>query len=64
MQSALSRIRRAVADGALKKSKLAKEAGVSLDALAGVDRDDWNPRAQTVEALTAALDRIVARLAA
>lgn len=63
MQEALDRIRRAVADGTLKKSKLAEEAGVSVDSLAGVDRVDWNPQASTVTALIGALDRIAARLA-
>lgn len=64
MRESLDRIRRAVNDGVLKKSKLAEEAGVSIDALAGVDDDGWNPKAQTVEALIGALDRISARLAA
>ncbi|MFL6864067.1 MAG: hypothetical protein ACJ8DZ_13820 [Allosphingosinicella sp.] len=64
MRESLDRIRRAVADGVLKKSRLAEEAGISIDALAGVERDDWNPTVRTVEALTGALDRIAARLAA
>lgn len=63
MQAALDRIRRAVADGTLKKSKLAEEAGVSVDVLAGVDREDWNPQTSSVTALLGALDRIAARLA-
>jgi predicted transcriptional regulator len=64
MRESLDRIRRAVSDGVLKKSKLAEEAGVSIDVLQGVDREDWDPKASTVEALTGALDRISARLAA
>ena len=64
MRDALDRIRRAVADVVLKKSKLAEEAGVSVDALAGVADETWNPRVATVEALIGALDRIAARLAA
>ena len=64
MRDALDRIRRAVADGVLKKSKLAEEAGVSIDALSGVESEDWNPRSDTVQKLIDALDRIAARLAA
>lgn len=64
MQDALDRIRRVLADGVIKKSKLAEEAGVSVDALAGAEREGWNPQARTVEALVGALDRIAARLAA
>jgi transcriptional regulator with XRE-family HTH domain len=65
MRESLDRIRRAVADGSpLKKSALAKEAGVSVDALSGVESEDWNPKARTVDALIGALDRIAASLAA
>lgn len=64
MRESLDRIRRAVTDGGLKKSKLAEEAGLRIDALTGIEKEDWNPRAATVEALTGALDRIAARLAA
>lgn len=65
MRDFIERIRRAVADGSpLKKSKLAEEAGVSVDALAGVADETWNPRVATIEALIGALDRIAARLAA
>lgn len=59
-----ARIRTAVGDGGLKKSVLAKEAGLSPEVLTGVDLDDWNPRIETLNALCAALDRIAARLAA
>lgn len=64
MRESLDRIRRAVNDSALKKSALAKEAGVSIDVLQGVDREDWDPKASTVDALIGALDRISRRLAA
>lgn len=64
MQETLDRIRRAVSDGALKKSRLAEEAGVSPDVLTDCLRDDWNPQLSTVTALIGALDRIAARLAA
>jgi len=64
MRESLDRIRRAVTDGVLKKSRLAEEAGVSIDALAGVESEGWNPKAKTVDALIGALDRIAARLAA
>ena len=58
------RSRRAVADGAIKKTKLAEEAGISAEALAYVLREGTNPRANTVQRLVDALDRIAARLAA
>lgn len=65
MHESLERIRRAVAKGSpLKKSALAAEADLSVDVLANVDSEDWNPQTATVLALTAALDRIAARLAA
>lgn len=64
MRESLDRIRRAVTEGGLKKSKLAEEAGLSTDALTGIESEDWNPKARTVEALTGALDRIAAKLAA
>lgn len=64
MTDAIDRIRRAVGDDALKNAALAREAGIRPEALVGIDDPDWNPRAKTVEALIAALDRIAARLAA
>lgn len=64
MRESLDRIRRAVTEGGLKKSKLAEEAGLSTDALTGIEDEGWNPKAKTVEALTDALDRIAAKLAA
>lgn len=63
METPRERIRRVIKDGAIKKSALAQEAGLGPDVLIGVEQDDWNPRLTTVEALTAALDRIAARLA-
>lgn len=64
METPRERIRRVVAEGAIKKSALAEEAGFRPDVLIGVDDPGWNPRASTVEALNAAIDRIAARLAA
>ena len=64
MRESLDRIRRAVTDGGLKKSKLAEEAGLGPDALTGIEDEGWNPKASTVTALTDALDRIAAKLAA
>lgn len=64
MQEHLDRIRRAVATDALKKSALAREAGLTVDTLKDVDRGDWNPQSSTVEKLIGALDRIAAKLAA
>lgn len=64
MRESLNRIRRAVNENGLKKSVLAAEAGLSIDALHGIEREDWNPRASTVTSLTDALDRIAQRLAA
>ena len=64
MRESLDRIRRAVTTNGLKKSTLADEAGLSPDALVGVESEDWNPKAKTVEALTDALDRIAQRLTA
>lgn len=62
MSEEIDRIRRAVNDDALKKSALAKEAGLRPEALVGIEKPEWNPRKNTVEALVSALDRIVARL--
>lgn len=64
MRESLDRIRRAVNENGLKKSKLADEAEMSPDVLIGIESDDWNPKAKTVEKLIDALDRISARLAA
>ena len=64
MRDSLDRIKRAVTDGPIKKNRLAEEAQLSPDVLKGIERDDWNPRSSTVEALCDALDRIAARLAA
>jgi predicted transcriptional regulator len=64
METPRERIRRVLADGAIKKSALAREAGFGLDVLTGVEDDSWNPRSATVEALVEALDRIAQRLAA
>ncbi len=65
METPRERIRRVVADGAIKKSAIAEEAGFKPDVMIGVeDATRWNPRASTVEALNAAIDRIAARLAA
>lgn len=63
METPRERIRRVIKDGAIKKTALAREAGVGLDVLTGVDDEaGWNPRASTVEQLIAALDRIAGRL--
>lgn len=63
METPRERIRRVIKDGAIKKSALAREAGVGLDVLTGVEeQDSWNPRSSTVEQLIAALDRIVGRM--
>lgn len=62
METPRERIRRVVKDGAVKKQALTDEAGFGPDVLRGVEDEDWNPRASTVEALCAALDRISERL--
>lgn len=62
METPRERIRRVIADGAIKKTALAQEAGVGSDVLVGVEDEGWNPRASTVESLAAALDRIAARI--
>jgi DNA-binding phage protein len=64
MRDSIERIRRVIADGTIKKGKLAEEAEVSPEALDNVLRDGGEPRASTVTRLTDALDRIAARLAA
>lgn len=64
MRESIDRIRRALNEGGLKKSKLAEEAGVNPDTLTDVDKPDWYPRPRTVEKLVTALDRIAQRLAA
>jgi predicted transcriptional regulator len=64
MRDAIERVRRSVREGGLKKSALVKEAGLGSDVLIGIEREEWNPRAATLIALTDALDRIAARIAA
>lgn len=64
METPRERIRRVVMDGAIKKSALAREAGLGPDVLTGVEDDGWDPRASSVDSLNAAIDRIVERLSA
>jgi predicted transcriptional regulator len=64
MNEAIARIRRAVTTDGLKKSALAAEAKIRAETLSGLEDPTWNPRVSTIRALTDALDRIAARLAA
>lgn len=49
-------IRAAWRQTGLSKSRLALDAGLSINALARLDRPDWNPSAETIEAVAKALE--------
>lgn len=57
------KIRAAVADGGIRKTELADEAGVNRKALDDVHSDEWNPQLKTLLALGDAVDRIMTRRA-
>lgn len=54
----MERVRAAVRSGAVGKRELAREAGIRDTVLIGIEAAGWNPTAQTLSALSAALDRL------
>jgi len=50
-----SDIQRAIADERITKSELARRARLPVTTLIGMDREDWNPKSSTLEALEVAL---------
>lgn len=52
-EHALRRIRAYAAHRRLAKSRLAVEAGLSRNALMGMDRSDWSPTVKTVRKIEA-----------
>ncbi len=63
MSDILEKIRTAVTTGGIQKNELATEAGVHRNSLKGIDDEDWNPRYQTLIALSNAVDAIKVRRA-
>jgi 3,4-dihydroxy 2-butanone 4-phosphate synthase / GTP cyclohydrolase II len=51
----IERIREHLRQPGVFKSKLAEQAGLHANTLAGVERDDWNPTADTLKKLEAVL---------
>lgn len=51
IDAAIARIRAFAAAKGWAKSRLAVEAGLSVNALRDFDHDDWNPRIETIRQL-------------
>jgi predicted transcriptional regulator len=64
MKAFTDSIRAAVTTGGIKKTELAAEAELHRNSLGGVERDDWDPKASTLQKLVDALEAIRARRAA
>jgi DNA-binding XRE family transcriptional regulator len=56
-------IRTAVTKGGIRKTEIAEEAGLHVNSLTGIEKDDWNPRLTTVESICKAISTIKARRA-
>ena len=54
-QQLIERIRQALAESGLSRSGLARAAGLHANTLRDLDRDDWNPTAETLSKLEAYL---------
>lgn len=50
------RIQKFVAIATVTKTALASRAGLPLTTLIGMEKDDWNPKAKTLAALSRAID--------
>jgi len=51
-------VRSAVARSAISKAELARAAGMHPNSLSGLEREDWNPRWQTLSDLCKAVESI------
>ena len=54
-----SDIQRAIAAGRVRKSELARQAGIPLTTLIGMERRDWNPSSFTLGRLEVALAELL-----
>ena len=61
MDKAVARVRDFLVSSKMSKSGLAKEAGMSPNALRDLDRDDWNPTRETLDKLLATISDIKAK---
>lgn len=59
----VEKIRDALTRRGMKKSDIADRAGLHRNRLNGCERDDWNPRWQTLKALADAVDTLIAERA-